>query len=106
MPSTQIDALLQSTTPSAHIRLSSGQPSTASIIRTRGAISAASSFTPVMIVDGIRVDNLNSNPSTGLDTGRASVSALADIPTESIKRIESLKVVPLLHYMVQMQQTA
>ena len=65
LPALQIDQLLQSTTPSAQIRLSSGQPGTAAIIRTRGALSAATSSTPVVIVDGIRVDNLNSNPSLG-----------------------------------------
>ncbi|ALM07950.1 hypothetical protein SB49_09185 [Sediminicola sp. YIK13] len=91
LPANQIDQLLQSTTPSAQIRLSSGQPGTAAIIRTRGPISASSSATPVVIVDGIRVDNLNSNPQLGIATGGASVSALADIPVESIERIEYIK---------------
>ncbi|MEM7487341.1 MAG: TonB-dependent receptor [Bacteroidota bacterium] len=91
LPANQIDQLLQATAPSAQIRLSSGQPGTASIIRTRGPISAASSSTPVIIVDGIRVDNLNSNAQLGLDTGGANVSALADIPVESIERIEYIK---------------
>ncbi len=91
LPSNQIDQMLQSTAPSAQIRMSSGQPGTASIIRTRGPISAASSSTPVIIVDGIRVDNLNSSPELGLDTGGADMSALADIPTESIERIEYIK---------------
>lgn len=71
LPATQIDQLLQSSTPSAQIRLSSGQPGTASIIRTRGPISAATSSTPIVIVDGIRVDNLNSNPDRGIATGGA-----------------------------------
>ena len=91
LPATQIDQILQSNAPSAQIRLSSGQPGTASIIRTRGAISAASSSTPVIIVDGVRVDNLNSNASLGLATGGANVSALADIPVESIEKIEYIK---------------
>ena len=91
IPSRSIDQMLQSTSPSAQIRLSSGQPGTASIIRTRGPISASSSSTPVVIVDGIRVDNLNSNPQLGLNTGGADVSALADIPVESIERIEYIK---------------
>lgn len=91
LPANQIDQLLQSTTPSAQIRLSSGQPGTAAIIRTRGPISASSSATPVVIVDGIRVDNLNSNPQLGIDSGGANVSALADIPVESIERIEYIK---------------
>jgi len=91
LPANQIDQLLQSTTPSAQIRLSSGQPGTAAIIRTRGPISAASSATPVIIIDGIRVDNLNSNPELGIGTGGANVSALADIPVESIEKIEYIK---------------
>ena len=91
LPANQIDQLLQSSTPSAQIRLSSGQPGTASIIRTRGPISAATSSTPIVIVDGIRVDNLNSNPDRGIGTGGADVSALADIPVESIERIEYIK---------------
>lgn len=91
LPANQIDQILQSTTPSAQIRLSSGQPGTAAIIRTRGPISAATSATPVIIVDGVRVDNLNSNPELGIATGGANVSALADIPVESIERIEYIK---------------
>jgi len=91
LPANQIDQLLQATAPSAQIRLSSGQPGTASVIRTRGPISAATSSTPVVIVDGVRVDNLNSNPQLGLNTGGADVSALADIPVESIERIEYIK---------------
>ncbi len=91
MPANQIDQLLQSNAPSAQIRLSSGQPGTAAIIRTRGPISASSSSTPVVIVDGIRVDNLNSNSELGIGTGGADVSSLADIPVESIEKIEYIK---------------
>ena len=104
LPATQSDQLLQSSTPSAQIRLSSGQPGTASVIRTRGPISANTSSTPVVIVDGIRVDNLNSNPELGIATGGADVSALADIPVESIERIEYIKGVQQLHYKELMQQ--
>ena len=91
LPANQIDQLLQSNAPGAQVRLSSGQPGTASIIRTRGPISASSSSTPVIIVDGVRVDNLNSNSALGLGTGGADVSALADIPVESIEKIEYIK---------------
>lgn len=90
-PVTQLDQILQSRLPGAQIRLSSGQPGTASIIRNRGPISANSSATPVIIVDGVRVDNLNSNPALGLDTGGASSSAIADIPVESIERVEFIR---------------
>jgi len=91
LPSTQIDHILQSNTPSAQIKLSSGQSGAASIIRTRGPISANSSTNPVIIVDGIRVDNLNSNAGLGLFVGGGQVSTLADIPVESIDKIEYIK---------------
>ena len=91
MPANQLDQLLQSNAPGAQVRLSSGQPGTAAIVRTRGPISAASSATPVIIIDGIRVDNLNSNPELGIATGGANISALADIPVESIEKIEYIK---------------
>ncbi|TXF90459.1 TonB-dependent receptor [Neolewinella aurantiaca] len=90
-PVTQLDQILQSRIPGAQIRLSSGQPGTASIIRNRGPLSANGSSTPVIIIDGVRVDNLNSNASLSLDTGGASSSALADIPVESIARVEFIR---------------
>ncbi len=91
LPGNSIDQLLQSNAPGAQIRLSSGQAGTSAIIRSRGPISASSSSTPVVIVDGIRVDNLNSNASLGLGTGGANTSGFGDIPAESIEKIEYLK---------------
>lgn len=91
VPGGRLDQLLQSQLPNAQIRLSSGQPGTASLIRTRGPVSANSSTTPVIYIDGVRVDNLNSNPSLNVGTGGASSSALADIPIENIERVEYVK---------------
>lgn len=88
VPSVQLDQLIQSKLPNAQIRLSSGQPGTASIIRSRGPVSALINTTPVIFIDGVRVDNLNSNPELGISTGGAQSSAIADIPMESIDRIE------------------
>ena len=90
-PVTQLDQILQSRLPGAQIRLSSGQPGTASIIRNRGPLTANGSSTPVIIIDGVRVDNLNSNPQLNVGTGGASSSALADIPVESIERVEFIR---------------
>ncbi|WP_422090438.1 TonB-dependent receptor domain-containing protein [Tenacibaculum ovolyticum] len=90
-PAKQLDQLLQASSPGAQIKLSSGQPGTASIIRTRGPLSANGNTTPVIIVDGIRMDNLNSNSQLGIATGGASSSSIADIPLESIERIEYVK---------------
>jgi len=91
LPSNQLDQILQANAPSAQVRMSSGQPGTTAIIRTRGPISASSSATPMIIIDGIRVDNLNSNPSLAGGTGGAAISALADIPVESIEKMEYIK---------------
>ncbi len=87
-PITQLDQVLQSRIPGTQVRLTSGQPGTASQIRNRGPISANASTTPVIIIDGVRVDNLNSNPELGIATGGANSSALADIPIEAIERVE------------------
>ena len=90
-PTKQLDQLLQASAPGAQIKLSSGQPGTSSIIRSRGPISANGSTTPVIIVDGVRVDNLNSNGQLGIATGGAASSSIADIPLESIDKIEYVK---------------
>jgi TonB-dependent SusC/RagA subfamily outer membrane receptor len=90
-PATRLDELLQAKLPGAQVRFSSGQPGTASLIRSRGPISAFSSTTPVIYVDGVRVDNLNTAAALGIDTGGAQSSALPDIPIENIERIEFIK---------------
>lgn len=90
-PITQIDQVLQSRLPGAQVRLSSGQPGTASLIRARGLFSANALSTPVIMIDGVRVDNLNTSPELGLLTGGARSSSLADIPVESIESIEFIR---------------
>lgn len=90
-PAQQLDQLLAGKLPGAQIRMSSGQPGTASIIRSRGIVSAYSATTPVIYVDGVRVDNLNTAPSLSLETGGAQSSAIADIPIENIERVEFIK---------------
>ncbi|MFN7118582.1 MAG: TonB-dependent receptor domain-containing protein, partial [Saprospiraceae bacterium] len=90
-PVVRIDQILQSRLPGAQVRLSSGQPGTASLIRNRGPISANASATPVILIDGVRVDNLNSNPQLNVATGGAASSAISDIPVESIERVEFIR---------------
>ncbi len=90
-PITQLDQVLQSRLPGTQIRLSSGQPGTASLIRNRGPISANAATTPVIIIDGVRVDNLNGAATLSVGTGGAQSSALADIPIESIERVEFIR---------------
>lgn len=90
-PITQLDQVLQSRIPGTQVRLTSGQPGTAAQIRNRGPISANASTTPVIIIDGVRVDNLNSRPQLNVGTGGANSSALADIPIEAIDRVEFIR---------------
>lgn len=90
-PMTRIDQVLQASLPSSQIQMSSGDPGTTSIIRSRGIASASISTTPIIYIDGVRVDNLNTAPSLGIATGGAQSSALADIPVEAIDRIEFVK---------------
>ena len=59
MPSYRIDQMLQTALPNVQITLSGGQPGTTSIIKSRGLSSAFSNSTPVIYIDGVRVDNLN-----------------------------------------------
>ena len=92
-PVTRLDQLLQAKLPSAQIRMTSGQPGTTSLIRTRGLNSVSTNSTPVIYVDGVRVDNLNTPAALGMNlSGNAhqgnATSALADLPLDNIERIE------------------
>ncbi len=88
-PGTRIDQLLQAKLPNAQIRLTGGQAGATSIIRARGVVSAFTSSTPVVYVDGVRMDNLNTASTLGGGSASgAGVSALADIPMDNIEKIE------------------
>jgi TonB-dependent SusC/RagA subfamily outer membrane receptor len=82
---------LQSQLPNAQIRLNSGQPGTAALIRSRGPVSATGNTTPVIYVDGVRVDNRSTGSDLNIQTGGARSSSIADIPLENIERIEFVK---------------
>ncbi|MBX2842257.1 MAG: TonB-dependent receptor [Flammeovirgaceae bacterium] len=91
VPALRIDQLLQSQLPNTQINMSSGAPGTTSLIRSRGVSSALVSTTPIIYIDGVRVDNLNTASALSLGTGGAQSSALADIPVENIERVEFVK---------------
>ena len=91
IPAIRVEDVLQANLPNSQVRLSSGQPGTASLIRSRGVTSANLSTTPVIYVDGVRVDNLNTAAELDLGSGGAQSSSIADIPVENIERIEYLK---------------
>jgi len=90
IPTTQLDRVLQANLPNSQIKLTSGQPGTASLIRGRGVNSALTSTNPVIYIDGVRVDN-TTGFNQGIATGGAQSSAIADIPIENIERIEVVK---------------
>ena len=92
-PATRIDELLQTKLPGAQIRMTSGDAGTTSIIRTRGVTSVSNNSTPVIYIDGVRVDNLNTVATLGLNLSGvrsqgAATSALADLPLDNIDRVE------------------
>jgi len=89
VPAGRIDQLLQAKLPNAQIRLTGGQSGATSIIRARGVVSAFMNSTPVIYVDGVRMDNLNTASTIGGgSTQGAGVSSIADIPMDNIERIE------------------
>ena len=95
VPTPRLETALQAQLPTVQLGLRSGLPGTTSIIRTRGVNSAAVSSTPVIYVDGIRVDNLNTRSTlsaniNGNVSDASQTSALADLPIDNIERIEFL----------------
>lgn len=89
IPATRIDQLLQAKLPNAQIRLTGGQAGATSIIRARGVNSAFISSTPIIYVDGVRMDNLNTNAAlSGGSTQGAAISSISDIPMDNIEKIE------------------
>ncbi|MDN5203164.1 TonB-dependent receptor [Fulvivirgaceae bacterium BMA10] len=90
-PIVRIDQLLQSKLPNTQILQSSGAPGTTGVIRGRGINSALTGQQPVVYVDGVRVDNLNTQGGLNVATGGAQSSSLADIPVDQIDDITFLK---------------
>lgn len=89
IPSSRFDQLLQSKLPNAQIRLTGGQSGATSIIRARGVNSAFVNSTPIIYVDGVRMDNLNTVAALGGgSTQGAAISSIADIPMDNIERVE------------------
>ncbi|WP_421919601.1 TonB-dependent receptor domain-containing protein [Marinifilum sp.] len=87
---TRIDQILQSEIPNLQISMIGGQPGSSSNIRARGVSSGFTNTTPIIYVDGVRMDNLNGPSALGAITGysNAANSSVANIPVENIERIE------------------
>jgi outer membrane receptor protein involved in Fe transport len=95
----RIDQLLQNALPNVQITLSNGQPGATSLFKARGLSSAYSNSTPVIYVDGVRIDNLNTGAALNIvegyygvfvgTTGQTAASgSIGDIPLENIDHIE------------------
>ncbi len=89
-PATRIDQLIQSEIPNMQINMTGGQPGSSSNMRTRGVSSGFTNTTPIIYVDGVRMDNLNGPATLGAISGssNAANSSIANIPVENIERIE------------------
>lgn len=87
-PVGSVQQLLQGRVAGATVNTTSAQPGTGALIRFRGVTSVFGAQTPVIYVDGVRVDN---SQSTAAGTGGEQSSALADLLTSDIERIEVTK---------------
>ncbi|MGO3707756.1 MAG: TonB-dependent receptor domain-containing protein [Mesonia hippocampi] len=84
----RIDQQLAAQLPNAQINFTGGQAGATSIIRARGVNSAFLNSTPIIYLDGVRLDNLNTQAALGGTSQGAAMSAIADIPMDNIEKIE------------------
>src|SRR4029079_11098686 len=82
-------SVLAARTPGLTVTQSMGTPGTSARIRIRGANSVSLSNEPLLIVDGVRIDNNTNSFSIGL--GGATISRFDDIATDDVENIEVLK---------------
>ena len=90
VPIESVDQLLQGRVPGLNSFTSSGLPGTSGRISTRGVKSAVTSTTPVIYVDGVRVDN-NDATRLAVQTGGAESSSLSDLVIGEIDHVEVIK---------------
>src|SRR5438552_13026825 len=82
--------LLNSRVPGVEVMQSGGTTGTGSRIRIRGATSLSLRNEPIIVVDGVRIDN-TANADGGLGVGGQSPSRLNDLNAEDIEAIEVVK---------------
>ncbi|CAN5636149.1 SusC/RagA family TonB-linked outer membrane protein [soil metagenome] len=87
-PITSMSNLLQARSPGVHIHGSGGQPGQGSRIVLRGLASLSQSNTPVIYVDGVRMDD---SPFRGIGTTGASWAGFDDINPADIESIEIVR---------------
>ena len=89
-PVETLDGLLQAKVAGTSIKFNSGQPGTGSRMQIRGVKSANVNQTPVIYIDGVRVDN-NDNFRLARGTGGLESNALSDILIGDVERVEVIK---------------
>ncbi len=80
-----VDQLVQGRVPGAVVNAVSAQPGTGALVNFRGVSSVFGAQTPVIVVDGVRVDN---DQATAGNTGGEQSSALSDLLVSDIERLE------------------
>ena len=95
-PVTNLSDLLNSQAPGVTVMPSGGTTGTGTRIRVRGATSLSLSNEPILVVDGVRVDNEPQGFRTGTNAGAVGVggqspSRLNDINNEDIESIDIVK---------------
>ena len=100
----RLDVALQDALPAVQFSVTTSQPGATSIIRSRGLSSAFANSTPVIYVDGVRMDNTNTDiyaaashhgysaepySTSDLPMGQtAATGSIGDIPLDNIDHIE------------------
>jgi TonB-linked SusC/RagA family outer membrane protein len=87
-PVADVAELLQGKVAGGTVNATSAQGGTSGLINFRGVTSVFGSQTPVIYIDGVRVDN---DDATAGGTGGEQSSALADLITTDIERVEITK---------------
>jgi TonB-dependent starch-binding outer membrane protein SusC len=87
-PIASISQMLQARSPGVHILPSGGQPGQGSRILLRGVASLSQRNTPVIYVDGVRMDD---SPFRGIRTTGPSWAGFEDINPEDIQNIEIIR---------------
>lgn len=89
MAPTSISNMIQGRAAGVQIINASGSAGTASKIRIRGSSSISLTNEPLLVVDGIRVEN--GSQSSGFGNGGQSISRINDFNPEDIESIEIVK---------------
>ncbi len=89
-PLTSVDQLLQGRVPGLTSFSNSGTPGTGTRISTRGIKSVSLGSTPVIYVDGVRID-AGDNYALAIGLGGTVSSSLSDLVTGEIDHIEVIK---------------